>query len=609
MKALTRDLTSLKTIAETLNRSINLEEALHESLRIILEILELDTAWVFLKNVEDDGFHLAAHEGLPASLQPGCPPWEDGCQCNFLAEKRKLNDAVNMVRCSRIDRAPTGSVGFTHHASVALKTRNELIGIFNVASRNGGFFSKKELALLTAVGNQMGVAIGRAMIFDRIRAQRLREQAALLELSNALLRNLGVSGVLKEIVRISRKVFEARVCFLGLYENDSLAGQQISELAVDGEAADHEHLRDILEGQTCCSLTSCGRPMHFQLGSDQMTDGMMKVFPLGEPLNPGGAIDQKEPLAQFFAENGCVSVTVVPVHGLVDGRVIGQLAIGHGTQNEVEEHLVTLLANQAALAIEQARLNRVLLTKQALENELDIARDIQKGFLPETAPELTGWSFGVHYEPARQVGGDFYDFIPLPNGSLGLIVADVAGKGVPAALVMVLSRTLVRAVTQDRSSPLEAIRQVNCLLLEQGSKERFLSLFYAVLEPSSGRLTYVRAGHNPPLCYRGEKKEVEPLTCPGMVLGVTDMLVLEERSTILEPGDGVVLYTDGLTEAMDKDNQAYGEERLEVLLKRQCGKPAQELAEIIAADVARFVSGAPPSDDLTLIVLERESFI
>ncbi len=148
---------------------------------------------------------------------------------------------------------------------------------------------------------------------------------------------------------------------------------------------------------------------------------------------------------------------------------------------------------------------------------------------------------------------------------------------------------------------------INHLLLEQGSKERFLSLFYAVLEPSTGLLTYVRAGHNPPYCYRGAEQQVELLTCPGMVLGVTDMLVLEERSTTLAPGDGVVLYTDGLTEAMDKNDHAYGEDRLENLLKESCRQPAQELAKTIAADVAHFVNGADPSDDLTLIVLERKA--
>jgi len=291
---------------------------------------------------------------------------------------------------------------------------------------------------------------------------------------------------------------------------------------------------------------------------------------------------------------------------MTDGRTIGLLYIAHRAARQMasEVHLATLVCNQAALAIDQARLYAIEMEQRTITQELATAREIQAGFLPGSTPTIPGWEVGSRYEAARQVGGDFYDFIAFPDGRWGFVVADVAGKGVPASLVMALSRTLVRGIALEKTSPLETITTVNRLLLCQSRKDRFVSLFYAVLDPASGRLDFVRAGHNPPFHYCAASGKVGRLETPGMVLGVIETLILEERSVVLAPGDTVVFYTDGVTEAMTANYREFGEARLAKLMCDHHELTAEAMAARIQGEVAKFTRGAPPSDDFTLVTLK-----
>jgi sigma-B regulation protein RsbU (phosphoserine phosphatase) len=272
-----------------------------------------------------------------------------------------------------------------------------------------------------------------------------------------------------------------------------------------------------------------------------------------------------------------------------------------------EMRLLSLLANQAAMAIEKARLHQEEVKGQVLERELAVAKQIQLSLLPQATPIVAGWEFAAFYRPARSVGGDFYDFFTLPGdpGSLGLVIADVAGKGMPAALFMALGRTTVRTAALGGRSPSAALERANEWILNDSWTELFLTAFYAALDIRSGRLVYARAGHNPPLLLRAASGEPEELTARGVALGMFGGITLKEREIGIMPGDLLLLYTDGVTEAMDASGQPFGEERLRTLLAAQAGVGAQEALEAVVEAVEACTSGVPLSDDMTLLVVKR----
>jgi sigma-B regulation protein RsbU (phosphoserine phosphatase) len=239
--------------------------------------------------------------------------------------------------------------------------------------------------------------------------------------------------------------------------------------------------------------------------------------------------------------------------------------------------------------------------------ELMVARQIQLGLLPKEAPIVPGWEFAAAYEPARQVGGDLYDVLDLPGHPrrLGLVVADVADKGVPAALMMALSRTVIRTAAADGRGPGAALTLANSVIEKDSQAGLFVTAFYATLDTDSGRMVYANAGHNRPLWLRASSRHVEALAARGIALGVLDEVDLEEREITLAPGDTVVFYTDGVTEAMNVDEEYFGEERLRAVAGAGAGLTAEDLLSAVVNGISAFAGNASQSDDLTVLVVRR----
>ncbi|MBN1762812.1 MAG: SpoIIE family protein phosphatase [Methanomicrobia archaeon] len=236
--------------------------------------------------------------------------------------------------------------------------------------------------------------------------------------------------------------------------------------------------------------------------------------------------------------------------------------------------------------------------------ELKIAHEIQQSFLPDAIPLLRGFELAALNLPAKEVGGDFYDFIPISKDKMGLTIADVSGKGVPAALFMALSRTLVRANARNNPSVAEVIRDANSMITADSKSGMFVTLFYAILDLKKRTLTYVNAGHNPPVLFEEKSGDLIMLRARGIALGAMDEIELEERTLELASGDAVVFYTDGVTEAVDAHEQQFGEERLVRLIRESHGLSAQELVERIKETVLAFCGDTPQYDDITLMVLK-----
>ncbi|NMC15421.1 MAG: GAF domain-containing protein [Chloroflexi bacterium] len=267
--------------------------------------------------------------------------------------------------------------------------------------------------------------------------------------------------------------------------------------------------------------------------------------------------------------------------------------------------LLNGVAQQISFAIQNERLESVKADQQRVEQEFHLARQIQETFLPEKLPEIAGYELDVRWQTARQVGGDFYDIFKLHNGSYGMVIADVSDKGIAAALYMTVTRTLIRSVALESDSPARTLERVNQLLQLDSRRGFFVTCFYAVLDPANHRLTYANAGHLPPFFLNPQYKTASPLQRGGTALGIYEDSTYEERTLSFQPGFSLVLFTDGVTEAFNKYDAAYGTIRYQKMLQRNTSLSPGALLDAVEEDLSRFRRGVPLSDDITELVIKR----
>jgi serine phosphatase RsbU (regulator of sigma subunit) len=306
---------------------------------------------------------------------------------------------------------------------------------------------------------------------------------------------------------------------------------------------------------------------------------------------------------------------VVPL--VSQGELIGLLNLGPRlSQQEYsadDRKLLNDLATQTAPAVQVAQLVRQqqqqAQERERIEQELRVARLIQQTLLPKHVPDLPGYQLAAYYQPAREVGGDFYDFLELDNGHLGLVVGDVTDKGVPAAIVMATTRTMLRASAQRLDSPGEVLKRVNDVIVRDIPPNMFITCLYAILEPETGLLRFANAGHDLP--YRRRRRTssssggAEELRATGMPLGLLPGMSYEEKEIVLHRGDSVLFYSDGLVEAHDPEREMFGFPRLQGLVgAHRSDGPA--MVNFLLAELARFTGDQwEQEDDITLVTLDR----
>ena len=301
------------------------------------------------------------------------------------------------------------------------------------------------------------------------------------------------------------------------------------------------------------------------------------------------------------------SILAVPLQ--TESRVIGLIYLDspHFVREFTKDdmNLLTVMANVAAIRIEHARLVEVEQVERLFSKELEQAAEIQRGLLPTNAPELPGVDLAGYNAACRTVGGDYYDFLPYPDGRVAILVGDVSGKGMPAALLMSSLQARVQVLFDDPTDLAALVTRLNRIISTNCPSNRFITFFIGIFDPRSGEMTYVNAGHNPPLLVHCDGV-VEELEGTGLLLGIMPKAQYTQRTCKLEIGDVVVLFSDGVTEAarLDTDEQ-FGEERLAKILAEESCHSAKSIIEAINQQITEFTKGAPPLDDITLLVARR----
>ncbi|HTO94992.1 MAG TPA: SpoIIE family protein phosphatase [Bacteroidota bacterium] len=313
-----------------------------------------------------------------------------------------------------------------------------------------------------------------------------------------------------------------------------------------------------------------------------------------------GTVDTREPLRALGMS------VVVPIR--LQGETRGLILLGGKMSGEdfsqADMEFLSSIGNLAIISLENARLFKEAIEKQKLEDELMIAREIQKGLLPSVLPEIPGFQLSAANISSKQVGGDYYDVLTPAGGRFIIAIGDVSGKGSPAALLMANLQATIRALVPLGAGLGDLTGRVNDLMCENTGGNKFVTFFWGEIDPAARTLTYVNAGHNYPYLYHGDGT-FNRLDRGGMILGILKTAAPYEEATVaLRDGDALVLFTDGVSEAMSTRAEEYGEERLERVLSRTQGSPAGDILDAIHRDVLLHASGAQQSDDITMMVVK-----
>lgn len=330
-----------------------------------------------------------------------------------------------------------------------------------------------------------------------------------------------------------------------------------------------------------------------------------QVVTTRQPLLTNNALfDNRFSAGQSIIMRSLRAILCAPM--LVKDRLLGVVYVDTsmrtGNFTEADRDLLSAVAGQAAIAIENAHLYGVAVEKGRLERELQMAREIQMALLPAEMPRLPGYEVVASWRAAREMAGDFYDVFPLGNDAIGVVIADVSDKGAGAALFMAVARSFIRSYAYGGLTPFETLRQTNDLILDDAQSGMFVTVYHSVFS-LDGSSQHVNAGHNPPLLYRHATSSVEFLPRGGRAIGWFANNPLKETTLDLQPGDLLVYYTDGLTEAENASGDYYGEARLAEAVIRMAGHSAADTLNYLLEDVEAFSEGVPPFDDLTLVVV------
>lgn len=570
-----RDLHFLYEASRRLNQTLRFGHLLQEIRDLLLDAMNAEAVSLLLWNEGRTRleFALAYNRVPPEDERPSLAPGEG--IGGWIAQRDAsviVNDASGDPRFRQVI---DDEMGFETRNLIGLPlyTADRVFGVLEVLNRRTGTFGEPDLRLLEALADQISVALDHALLYQRARRQRA-EVEALYRISLLLNEKLELDEILEVLLDQVRGVVPYDAAALYLIQPES---SDLSWLVSRG------YPEGTLE------------KIRLKLG-----EGIVGWAAKSGELIAVGDVHRAERYVEARPETR--SEMVVP---LISGsRVIGVLNLESDRLNafrDDDQHVLTSFASQAAVSIERARMSAELLDKQRLEHELGVARSIQKKFLPRDHPVLPGYDIAGRNLPSSTVSGDAYDFVPITDSQFGIMIGDVSGKGVSAALIMATFRAALRAEIRNRFSIIEIMSKVNVGLSESVETGQFVTAVYGVLDAASGRFSYANAGHNAPILLRADGT-VERLRRGGPILGPFPQIGYELGTLDLRAGDLLLFYTDGVTEAGAPEKEPYGGQRLIERLRASRELSSESIIDRILEDV-RDYSERSLADDVTLIAL------
>lgn len=571
------DLAFLFEASRRLNRALELDNLLGEIRDLCLEAVGGEAVNVLIWDEDRSrlefqlAFNRADDEVRRFSLAPN-----EGLAGWIAANDRPaiVNDLRWDLRYQhQIDRA----FGFEGRSvlGIPIHRGRGILGVVEVLNkRNGEEFSEIDQRILTALADPIAVALENALLYRDVQ-RRKAESEILYQIGLKLNQTLDLDDTLSRILDLIGEVLPhdaAGVCL------------------VVGEPPEIELVN--VRGYPP------GMEETFRLRVGEGAVGW--VVKTGEPLRiPDVARDRRYVMVRPTTR----SELVVPM--IIEGKVIGAFNLEADQIDAYRARDVRILmslANQAAISVQRARLHREVLRRQRLEDEVALARRIQESFLPQSDPVLEGYDVSGRTVQSLEVGGDLYDFIRITGDQIGILIADVAGKGIPAALILATFQAAMRTEVRNQYELKRVLKNVNRLLCESTRPEQFVTAFYGVLDMRRRIFTYANAGHNPPILLRSGGR-VETLTEGGLILGSFRDVEYAQATCDLKAGDTLLLYTDGASEAPGSSGEEFGVERMIRVLRGNRDRPAAEIRLAIQDEILRHCEGQA-NDDVTLVVLK-----
>ncbi|WKZ35575.1 MAG: GAF domain-containing protein [Anaerolineales bacterium] len=581
---------SLREVAGLVSSNVGVDEVLETILSELDRNLPIDISAIWL--LQDGELCLSAAHGVDAGrLESACIVNPDATY----AMAEALMSDLPIIRRADEPIWPSGlTAGYeSNYSSIAapLRVGDRPLGVLTLAHHTSGRYGHEAQAITTTFASYAAVAIENARLYDAAQEQAYAS-AALLQVAQAVVSLSDLDEILASITRIMPILVGVKRIALYRWDSERMSFTASQEY---GFSEDEEALMTERE---------------FRAGVFPLLDFVSEQnLLITHPLKPNAAPKswlKIKPQVQLDAEivNADRLLMAVPLsikNDLFGVMLIEETENGRRFRSRRIE-IINGIAQQAALAIQNDLLQQEMVVRERLETEVQLARQIQQTFIPETLPTHPKWEIAARWRTARQVGGDFYDVIELPNRRFGIFIADVADKGMPAALFMALTRTLVRAAVLEMDSPAEVVRRVNDLLLPDTQQGMFVTVVYGELDLEQGTFTFVNAGHNPPFWVKSNG-EIEKLTRTAVALGVMEQPYIKERTISLVQGETLLLYTDGLTEAFSAEGEMFGDERVMDALKSSQTGSMEDIIRSVEEHLNKFIDVVPLGDDLTMLAV------
>jgi serine phosphatase RsbU (regulator of sigma subunit)/putative methionine-R-sulfoxide reductase with GAF domain len=583
---------SLRDVAGLVSNNVGVDEVLEMVLSELDRNLPIDISAVWL--LQDGDLCLSAVHGTDANqLESVCITNPDATY----AMAEALMSDIPIIRRHDEPIWPSGlTAGYGNtYSSIAapLRVGDRPLGVLTLAHHTSGRYGHEAQGITTTFASYASVAIENARLYDAAQEQAYAS-AALLQVAQAVVSLNDLDEILASITRIMPIL--VGVQRVALYRWNA-----------ERESFAASHAYGFAEHEELVMTEKEFKPGEFLLldvTREQSHTLMAPIKLKAEPMSWLGIMPTVGRDAQAATADRLLMAVPISIKNDLFGVMLIEEAENGRRFRSRRIEIINGIAQQAALAIQNDLLQQEMVVRERLETEVQLARQIQQTFIPQSLPKRDAWQFAARWRTARQVGGDFYDVIELPNHKLGLFIADVADKGMPAALFMALTRTLVRAAVIEMHSPVDVLRRVNDQLLPDTRQGMFVTAVYGVLDTESGEFTFVNAGHNPPF-WAKKNGGIEKLTRTAIALGVVEQPDMQERTVSFAKGDTLLFYTDGLTEAFSPADELFGETRLMDALGAIQEHTADEVLVLVEHRLNEFIESVPLGDDLTMLSVKR----